>query len=318
MKSSKGAAAVLFAASLLLGAVLGFLGQYEIVQHLAYSTHLAIDWAMLAVTYPLTLLVFYSLGRRHLLPFGVGLSVLAIYGGALLGNALGRTLSFAFPPNHSFTIPFSFVYVLSVLSSFSFLFVAFSGLALPSLSRAVARPPKTQSRGSIAVTLVALGFSLVGGFSFGAFPLYFFSFPGLQVPTLFFLLEVSASPPVQLAVFYYLGRRIPVDGRPFRYLGLLFVGAYVGSIAGVVMSVALFGQSFWTLPAGQTGVTISNGVVYQNTPYSLLFILESMNPIQSLAFLFSSFFAMSISRVHAHAGEVPDETKITDGQKPWT
>jgi hypothetical protein len=100
--------------------------------------------------------------------------------------------------------------------------------------------------------------------------------------------------PVQLVVFYLLGRRYPVNGRTYRYFGLLFAGLYVGSIIGAVLSVALFGQSSWVFPAGQSSSAFRDGILYQNVAPSLLVLLESLNPISSLPFL--PFFAMSVSR----------------------
>ena len=120
--------------------------------------------------------------------------------------------------------------------------------------------------------------------------------------------------PVELVVFYYLGRRYPITGRTFRYFGQLFLGLYVGSIIGALASVALFGQSSWSLAPGTGSLSFSNGVIYQNVAPSLQVLLDSLNPIASLPFM--SFFAMALSRTASRAVSPADARTELPRQHP--
>src|SRR5713101_2063911 len=84
--------------SVSLGIALGFLEAYTIAfpaTHLselppiAYPTeYLAAYWLSLAVSYPVTVLAFYAIGKRQASPFRAGRTILTIFGGALLGEIL--------------------------------------------------------------------------------------------------------------------------------------------------------------------------------------------------------------------------------------
>lgn len=249
-------------------------------------------YAALIVTYPITLVVFYLIGKRCQSGYITGGNLLATYGGALVGEILGQTitgiLSSSFP---SFNIPLSFT--IAPGNSLSFLFVALCGFVLSNLSRADAGP-SSPGRGPLVVSLVALAFGAEGSLDLAEITLN----GGSISPVQFGLLSLVLFP-VELFVFYYLGRRYPITGRTFRYFGQSFVGLYIGSVCGAVLAVALFGQSSWSLAPGQGSLSFSNGVVYQNVAPSLRALLESLNPLGSLPIL--PFFAMSLSRTASKA-----------------
>jgi hypothetical protein len=280
--------------------VLGFLEAYTIVlpathvpiTETAYSTeYLIVYWLSLAVSYPATVLVFYAIGRRQT-SFRAGRSILMIYGSALLGEILGQTVFSFLPQSNPFT-SFSF-YVTAPSSSLGFVFIAFSGFALSNLSRG------TISNGTrnkfMLVALASLVFGVLAGSLYSDFS--FLARLGLTAQLFPFsiiaLLSFVIALPGRFVVFYLIGRRVPVNGHTLAYFGLLFVGTYIGSVIGAVVSVALFGKAYWTLAPGQGSSNTIEGFVLVNIPPSLLVLFEALDPIASLPFL--SFFAMSISR----------------------
>lgn len=281
--------------------MLGFLGEYSVAlaaspiagnPQLAYSIqHLVVAWLSLAVTYPVTVLVFYSIGKRQTPDLKAGKSILTIFGAALLGEILGQTV-FNFLPLSSAPFGFPYFYVTAPSSSLGFVFIAFSGFALSNLQSGVI---DSGHRGRwMLVTLASLAFGVIGSFLLGAFTILANSAFNIELLISLSLLIFVFSLPLRFAVFYFIGRRVPVNGHTRAYFGLLFVGAYVGSVVGAVVSVALFGQAYWTLPPGQGSSFMVDGVLFLNTPDSLLVLLEALDPIASLPFL--SFFAMSMSR----------------------
>ena len=260
------------------------------------------------VTYPVTIAVFYLIGSRRRSGSITGGNLLVIYGCALLGEILGQTIgTFLSSTNISFGLPLS--YTTAPVNSLDFLFIALGGFALSNLSRPSAGSSSPGS-GPLVVTLVALAFAAVGSFSLAGITLSADSMPAFQMSL------VILSLPVQLVVFYYLGRRYPVSGRTLRYFGQLFVGIYIGSIVGAVAAVALLGQGSWTLPPGQGSLSFSNGVVYQNVAPSWRALLESLNPIGSLPIV--SFFAMVLSRTspgeQSPVSAGPKEVTLTPDQ----
>lgn len=261
-------------------------------------------YAALIVTYPVTLGVFFLIGKRGQSGYITGGNLLAIYGGALVGEILGQTisgiLSSSFP---SFNIPLSFT--IAPGNSLSFLFVALCGFVLSNLSRADAGP-SSPGRGPLVVSLVAFAFGAEGSLDLAEITLN----GGSISPVQFGLLSLVLFP-VELIVFYYLGRRYPITGRTFRYFGQSFVGLYIGSVCGAVLAVALFGQSSWSLAPGQGSLSFSNGVVYQNVAPSLRALLESFNPLGSLPIL--PFFAMSLSRTASRAPAPESENRTMEG-----
>ena len=296
--------------SFMLGVILGFLGQYNqlltILQPFHFvseiSTQQLVTWVSLGVTYPAALLVFYFLGRRPVSSIRVGWSVFATFCSALLGEMTGQTAILLVPQGSvGFVFPFSFI--ASVPSSFTFLIVAFSGFALSRLLHGDLNPPVNRWKGNLVVVLVALAFYLEASFLYETLDLQFQLTHVFSISSSFFALyglNIVIALPLQLAVFYYVGRRIAINGRTFKILGLLFIGAYAGTVIGTLAAVGLFGHTLWTLPVGQGSTVAADGIVYHNVPTSLLLILESLNPIKSLPFL--AFFAMSISRLGGRDG----------------
>lgn len=291
--------------------MLGFLEAYTIAfpaTHLTeppptvYSTeYLAAYWLSLAVSYPVTVLVFYVIGKRQTSPFRAGRSILTIFGGALLGETLGQTVFFFLPQSNPF-VGFPYFYVIAPSSSLGFVFIAFSGFALSNLSHGAIN---TGTRGKFTlVALASLVFGVLLGFLTGDFSLLARSGFNAVLFGIIGLLSFVITLPGRFAVFYLIGRRVPVNGHTLAYFGLLFVGAYIGSVVGAVVSIALFGQAYWTLAAGQGSSNTIDGFVLVNTPPSLLVLLEALDPIASLPFL--SFFAMSISRTGNISPGTPD------------
>jgi len=288
-------------ASAILSTLMGILDVYFLldvspVPQSGYSPQtLAVAYASLVLTYPITVVVFYAIGRRRPTGFITVGNLFAIFGGALLGEILGQTLFSFFPLSSVSSAPLLFNIVSAPSSSLGFLFIALSGFALSNLSHA-GSGSVNPGRGALVASIAALAFGTVGSLLGGVVSLNI-SQLGTQLGYL--LVDVSASSVIisfagQLLVFYYIGRKYPISGRTFRYFGQLFLGLYAGSIIGTVASVALFGQNSWTLPPGQGSLGLENGIVYQNTAPSLRLLLQALNPIGSLPFL--SFFAMSLSR----------------------
>ena len=85
------------------------------------------------------------------------------------------------------------------------------------------------------------------------------------------------------------------------FFGFLFIGAYLGAVLGSFVSVALFGQSHWSIPPNQNLVTMEYGIVFHNVPPSPLLNHESLIPVHSLPFL--AFFAMSVTRLGTKVAE---------------
>jgi len=289
-------------ASAILSTLMGILEVYFLlgvspVPQSGYSPQtLAVAYASLVLTYPITVVVFYAIGRRRPTGFITVGNLFAIFGGALLGEILGQTIFSFFPLSSVSSAPLLFSIVSAPSSSLGFLFIALSGFALSNLSH-----PSSGSvnpgRGVLVASIAALAFGTVGSLLGGVVSLNISRLSNTQLGYLLF--DVSASSVIisfagQLLVFYYIGRKYPINGRTFRYFGQLFLGLYVGSIIGTVASVALFGQNSWALPPGQGSLGLENGIVYQNTAPSLKLLLQALNPIGSLPFL--SFFAMSLSR----------------------
>ncbi len=318
----------LAAASAALGAVLGLLEIYSLQLQLPladqapfapYSIqYLVVAWASLAVTYPVTVLLFYFLGKRLSSGFVTGGDLIAIYGGALLGMLVGLNVLWFFLKNWTaFALSLSYAYAPS--ASLSFLFIAFSGFALSNLTRTDGGSGGP-TRG-ILVPLVAAAFGLFLSFYTGTLALSSELVLNLGFATIFGLLPLVAvvvSFPLELAVFYYLGRRFPISGRTFRYFGLLFVGLYLGTIVGSVAAVALFGQNAWTILPGQGTYTVREGIPYQDVALSLQLLLQSLNPIGSLPFF--PFFAMSLSRTARpstmSSGMAPESSPGSEVQAP--
>jgi hypothetical protein len=315
-KSRLGTRSLLALASVAFGVLLGFLRAYSIgletsptnFQPLSgYSaSSIAAAYATLAVTYPVTVFVFYIIGKRHRSGFITGGNLFAIYGGALLGEILGQTI-FAYIPLGSipFGLPYSFVIAFS--GSLSFLFIAFSGFALSNLSNLSVGSINT-GRGTLVALLVALAFALEGSLFLGTLSLDSSWLSNIQLESTYTLLSLIVSLPVQLVVFYYIGRKYPISGRTFRYFGRLFVGLYAGGFIGAVVALALFGQSSWVLAPGQGSLSLVDGIIYQNIAPSWQVLLETLNPIRSLPFF--SFFAMSLSRTASDAPNTSESRRL--------
>ncbi|HEV2120529.1 MAG TPA: hypothetical protein VGS11_10580 [Candidatus Bathyarchaeia archaeon] len=287
--------------SVSLGTVLGLLEAYIFAFPITYLTgpppivypteYLAAYWLSLAVSYPVTVLVFYVIGKRQTSPFRAGRSILTIFGGALLGEILGQTVFFFLPQSNPFA-GFPYFYVSAPSSSLGIVFIAFSGFALSNLSHGATN---TDTRGKFTlVALTSLVFGVLVSFLTGDFSLLARNGFNFQLFSVISSLSFVIAFLGRFAVFYLIGRRVPVNGHTLAYFGLLFVGTYIGSVVGAVVSVALFGQAYWTLAPGEGSSNMIEGFVLVNTPPSLLVLLEALDPITSLPFL--SFFAMSISR----------------------
>jgi hypothetical protein len=236
--------------------------------------------------------VFYALGRSTVPKFRTGLLVLVTYASGFVGQMAGQTAILLVPKaNVAFAIPFS--YALDLETSFTFLFVALSGFAFARLRLGEFSLSNTSRRTSLVVALIAFGFFFGPNLWYGYFD---FRFQYLRVSSLEILdLALLVLPVVQFVIFYSAGRKISIVGRPFRYFGLLFIGSYVGTVLGTIVSVALFGQSQWSIPSNQGSTSTEYGIVFHNIPGSPLLIIESLIPVQSLPFL--AFFAMSVSRL---------------------
>ncbi|HEV2139159.1 MAG TPA: hypothetical protein VGR53_09985 [Nitrososphaerales archaeon] len=292
---------MLAVASISLGTVLGLLEAYIFAFPITLLTeplpmgypteYLAAHWLSLAVSFPVTVLVFYVIGKRQASPFRAGRSILTIFGGALLGEILGQTVFFFLPQSNPL-VGFPYFYVSAPSSSLGFVFIAFSGFALSNLSHGATN---AGTRGKfMLVALTSMVFGVLAGFLNGGFSLLSRLGFNAQLFGIISLLSLAIAFLGRFAVFYLIGRRVPVNGHTFAYFGLLFVGTYIGSVVGAVASVALFGQAYWTLAPGERTSNMIEGFVLVNTPPSLLVLLEALDPIASLPFL--SFFAMSISR----------------------
>lgn len=219
-----------------------------------------------------------------------------IYGGALLGEILGQTFFFLLPLGNAL---FGLVLIAATAPGLSlgFLFIALGGFALSNLSHQEGDP--VEFAGRLTVPLAAFVVGTVGSLLLGALSLQG-AVSSTEFVGLIALLAVLLSLPVQFFVFYFIGRKVPVNGHTFRCFGLLFVGGYVGSVVGTVVSVAVFGQASWVVQAGTAYLYLVNGIVYLNTPLSLQLLIESLNPIASLPSLPSLR-----CRYHALAGLRP-------------
>jgi len=300
-------------ASVALGVLLGFLGAYLEATPMIFlpqsgysASYLVTSYATLAVTYPVTVFVFYIIGKRRPSGFITGGNLLAIYGGALLGEILGQTI-FGFLPLGGIPIGLPYSYVAAFSGSLNFLFIAFCGFALSNLSN-LGVSSTNAGRGTLVASLVALAFGVEGSLYLGTLSLNSSWLLNIQLESTFILLTVVVSLPVQLVVFYYIGQKYPISGRTFRYFGRLFVGLYAGTFIGAVVALALFGQNSWVLAPGQGSWTLADGIIYQNVAPSWQVLLESLNPIRSLPFL--SFFAMSLSRTASNAPNTPDGRRL--------
>jgi hypothetical protein len=296
-------------AAFLLTGVLGFLAQY--IQYLGfilpatrigspvsliYNEIQTLDWVSILVTYPITVVTFYLIGKRSTPKLRTKSVILATLVGALLGEVFGQTAVLLFPRAIGlFFFPFS--YIPNLVIGLNLLFVGLSGFALAVLSRDKAALLSHGKR-NIGIVLVVLSFFFESSFLLALEILRVGLFGGSVVEA--GLLSISLNVPISLVlqffVFYFLGRRISVNGAPFRYFGVLLVGAYIGTILGAVISVALFGQSYWSPSSLNGSIGFGDGINFpQNMPSSLVLILDSFNPIRSLPFL--AFFAMSVSRL---------------------
>lgn len=250
------------------------------------------------VTYLVTLLVFYALGRSKVPKLRTGVSILLTFALGLVGEIIGQAVLLLVPNVH---VPFPtlIAFPYSILGNldteFGFLFVAFSGIAFARLRSVEFSLPKASRKASVVIMLIALGFLFGPNFWFGYLSL---GLPPSLATTPFLLnsdLALLFLPVLQFLIFYYAGRKVSIVGRPFRYFGLLFIGAYVGAVLGTVISVALFGQSDWSMKSGIGSSSSEYGIIFRNIPQSPLMILESLIPVQTFPFL--AFFAMSVSRL---------------------
>lgn len=293
-----------------MGAAVGFLGlyaqQYIPISH-PQSFNLgwqAIDTASVLVLYPVTLFVFYGLGKTKVPRLRTGVLTLLTLVSGLVGETAGHAALLLVPKYYVlFPIVFGFPYFITenLITGFTFLFVALSGVALARLRSGGSPLPNVSRKTSIALALIAFGFFFVPNFWYGYFV--------FRLPSIFFLtyadLALMFLTLLRFLIFYYAGRKVSIVGRQFRYFGLLFVGAYVGAILGTAIAVALFGQSQWSMQPYAIGSTSGEyGIIFRNIPQSPLMILESLIPVQSLPFL--AFFAMSVS--HLGSTESPKFT----------
>ena len=301
-----GTTTLLSSASLAIGVPLGLLYVYSTGLGLSSASMitvsgypvstLAAQYTTLALTLPVTLAVFYMIGRRCRSGYVTGGNLLAIYGGVLVGEILGQTTAAIAGISSSSGItsgpPLSFS--VAPYNSLSFLFVAFSGFALSNLPGA-GTGPTSLGRGPLLTTFAAFVFGAEGSLYLGAITLN----GGLVSIYQFSLLYVIAFP-AQLVAFYVLGRRYPISRRTFRYFGQLFLGLFVGSAVGGLVSVALFGQNSWTVAPGSGSLSFVEGIEYHNVAPSLQVLIEALNPLASLPFI--SFFAMALSRTKSSLG----------------
>ena len=284
--------------SLVLGSAIGFFTMYaQRLNLISPPQNSILEWqitsiASLVVMYPITLLVFYRFGRIEIPKFRLGLSLIVTYLVSFAGETVGQS-AVILVARSSTGFPSYFIYFPNLNNSFTFLFVAFSGLAFARLRSGKTLESNTSPWSYAGIALIMLSFFFVPNFWFGVFEFLWsgvnFSFTFVAVEFGLFLLPI-----LQLLIFYYTGRKVSIVGRPFTFFGMLFVGAYLGAVLGSVVSVALFGQSHWSIPPNQNLFTMEYGIVFHNIPPSPLLILESLIPVQSLPFL--AFFAMSIPR----------------------
>lgn len=303
--------------SLVLGTAIAFFGRYAQSLNLIYTPpNVILEWqaasiTSLAVLYPVTLLVFYRLGRAKLAKFRVGLSILVTYAAGFAGETFGQLVYFLMARGVA-GISLSYIQFSNLDSSFTFLFVAMSGFAFAWLRSGEALQSKTTLKSFFVIASIALCFFFVPSFSFGLFELLFigvgfeFNSTSLEVMAVVLLLL----PVLQFLIFYCAGRKISLAGKPFRHFGFLFIGAYIGTVLGAIIPVALFGQALWTVPSNLNGTTMEYGIVFHNIPQSPLSILESLIPVQSLPFL--AFFAMSLSRLRGSDVLMQDPPRLSD------
>jgi len=291
-------ALLLLSLSIGLGAASGLLQEYNLSYGLPpggpTTADLVVIWASMAVSYLVTPLAFYLLGRRDLPGFTTTRGLLLVYAGSIIGQVVAQT-PLVLLQIGNFLAPLPFTYVSDFSSSLLLLFTAFSGLALARL-----RSGQTHAGFTLfALPLVALALALPSNLLFGYGELAIQG-TGVIYTGLISLGLVVISFPVQLFVFYYIGKRTSLRGRAFRAFGWLFLGAYVGAVIGTGLAVGLFGQARWATPAGET-TSWQNGIVYTDMAPSLVALLQALNPIGALPFF--SFFAVTLSQV----GETLDE-----------
>lgn len=291
-----------------MGAAIGLLGQYG--QNLQFefrplnpNGNATLEWQIVSITsvvvmYLVTPLVFYELGRTNVAKFRTGVLILLTLASGFVGEMIGQTALLIVPSAHPpFPILFSIQYSLveNLDYAFTFLFVAFSGIAFARLRSRGYALQNASRRASVVISLIALGFLFGPNVWFGYFSL------GLppSLATIPLVLDsdlaLLALPISQFLIFYYAGRKVSIVGRPLRYFGLLYIGAYFGAILGTILAVTLFGRLDWSMKSGISSSSSEYGIIFHNIPQSPLLILESLIPVQSLPFL--AFFAMSVSRL---------------------
>lgn len=228
---------------------------------------------------------------------------MAVYLGSLLGASVGDASSALLFPSPFFP-SFPFYIISSMLTMLPLLFAAFSGLAFARLRKgtlSVGRP-------GLALPLLALAFTLPGGIFAGYFSLDFMGVNFSTVGTAYFGLFIFTLP-IQILVFYAVGRRSSQRGRSFRAFGVLFIGAYLGTAIGTALAVGVYGQHQWLAPAYST-FSIQDGIPYVDQPASLVALLQGLDPIQSIPFL--PFFALTLSEV----GRLPEEPPVPRPDDP--
>jgi len=291
--------------SAVFGLCFAVLSAYDQVQ--AYAQPLgptsdpASYWLVTTLSVLVTPLAFYWLGRKLPEGFSIGKGVLGVYFGSVLGEILGQATAYPILAGSQLS-PFLPVLYFSVVAGgleggLSFLFVAFTGIALARLSQS---GPDLQGGGDgkvLGITVVALAFGLFSSLISGMYMLWLpqYILSGRWSPGLFAVLSAVGALvafPGALLAFYGVGKITVVRGKTFTCFGLLFLGLYAGSMVGVVISLALFGHSQWAIPAGETTGTGLWGLELRNVPPSMRFVLENLDPVGHLPFL--QFFALSL------------------------
>lgn len=269
---------------------------------------LLLDWAALAVTFPVTVLAFYFIGKGPGVRDKVGTGLVGIYLGSLGGELAGGSALVLLTRSS----PLAGAELLGGLSfslSLEFVFIAFSGYALSSLSRPGEGTPGMTHRLRLA-PCAALIFGLEAGLT-SPIALQSISSETMVLTGYLTFANFVLGLPVEFVVFYYIGKRERIRGRTVRAFGYLFAGAYLGIVLGTLVAVAIFGQGSWSVTQGTT--YYSNGVLYQNLSPSLQAVLVSLNPIGALPFL--PFFAISLPGFAAKRAGAPAIPGASDAER---
>ena len=308
MEPSRKTALQLLALSVLLGAGWGLPQIYTLYFIEPLSAPSAalplVSWATLALQDLVTPLAFYLFGRRELPGFRTGRGLAAVYIGSFIGWN-GVQVPFALLVTGAiYPAPSPFTFLPAAYQSMSLLFPAFSGLALARLSR----KGLPLGRTGIAIPLVAAAFSVPANLIYGYVTL---GGQGVDFGVLgiLFLGLFLVSVPIQFIIFYSMGQMFDLGGRAFRAFGLLFLGAYVGGVAGTILAVGIYGQAQWGPPFPATTYW-QDGIAFTSMSPSLVALLEGLNPIPSIPFL--PFFGLTVAQV----GRKQDEELAPDQAPP--